>query len=162
MESESEKSRIFERLNSGRRRGFGLRMAPMIDMIFLLLIFFLVAANWRPAEDFLSLQLPSARAGQVKPGRPEPLVIFIDTADAGCAVRIGEGGEIIVIDNQSMEQGLVELMEKMQETMVLQRRIDSDPIEIVCAAEVTSDCWVRVYNVLTGLQLTDVTFQMTE
>jgi len=59
------------------RRIFSLRMAPMIDIIFLLLIFFLVAAKWRPAESFLPFKLPVGAAGNQAVVRPEPLVIEI-------------------------------------------------------------------------------------
>jgi len=52
-------------------------MAPMIDMVFLLLIFFLVAAKWRPQEDFLPFQLPLAHAQEQRIGKPEPLMIHI-------------------------------------------------------------------------------------
>ena len=61
-------------------------MAPLLDCIFLLLIFFLVATSFQqqkieenPELQQLSIQLPdSAAAMSVAAGLPEPLVIAID------------------------------------------------------------------------------------
>jgi hypothetical protein len=74
-----------------RRPAIGLRMTPMIDMIFLLLLFFLVAVRWRPQENFLPLQLPVANAGTVAQTviKPEPLTIQIAPITSGCRVQIG-------------------------------------------------------------------------
>jgi biopolymer transport protein ExbD len=43
---------IFSTLDKSSQGSFTLRMAPLIEIIFLLLIFFLVTANWRPKESF--------------------------------------------------------------------------------------------------------------
>ncbi len=56
MKDGSVRKDILSRLNGGRQSSFALRMAPMIDMISLLL-FFLVAAKWRPDENFLPCQI---------------------------------------------------------------------------------------------------------
>ena len=61
-------------------------MAPLLDCIFLLLIFFLVATSFQqqkieenPELQHLSIKLPdSAAAMSVADGLPEPLVIAID------------------------------------------------------------------------------------
>jgi biopolymer transport protein ExbD len=75
-------------------------MAPMIDMIFLLLIFFLVAAKWRPQEDFLPLQLPAAQARPSALGKPEPLILHIFATKTGCKVQIGQL-QTVGIENQN-------------------------------------------------------------
>jgi biopolymer transport protein ExbD len=49
----------------------------MIDMIFLLLLFFFVVAKWRPAEDFLPFRLSAAQAPGINIAKPEPLIIHI-------------------------------------------------------------------------------------
>ena len=71
------------------KHSFGLRMAPLIDLVFLLLIFFLVAVKWRPQEDFIPLRLPAAQAQVAGIARPEPLRIHISSIEEGCLVRIG-------------------------------------------------------------------------
>ncbi len=147
---------------SRRRSSIGLRIAPMIDMIFLLLIFFLVAAKWSPQEDFLPLQLPLASAGTVvQPAvKPEPLVIQITPTTAGCRVQIGLS-RAVDIPSQNPETGLASLMEQTKLCLSEQKRYASDPVEIVCAGKVKWKNLTQVYNVLYGMGLTDITFQMT-
>jgi biopolymer transport protein ExbD len=145
-----------------RKSSIGLRIAPMIDMIFLLLIFFLVAAKWSPQEDFLPLQLPIASAGTVvQPTvKPEPLVIQITPTNAGCRVQIGLS-RAVNIPAQNPEQGLALLMEQTKQCLLEQKRYAADPVEIVCAGKVKWENLAQIYNVLYGMGLTDITFQMT-
>jgi biopolymer transport protein ExbD len=49
---------------STRSRGLGFNMTPMIDITFLLVIFFLVASHWSRQEVDLAVNLPSARSGR--------------------------------------------------------------------------------------------------
>ena len=156
----SIQSDFLSKINSRSRRYFTLRMAPLIDVIFLLLIFFLVAAKWRPQEDFLPLQLPAARAQSIRYGKPEPLLIYIFAADIGCNVRIGQL-ETISIKNQSIEKDLLTLLDKMKSCMLAQNRFVTDPVEIISAADVKWEHLAKIYNLFYGSGLTDITFQMT-
>ena len=151
----------FNRVFSNRRRPFTLRMAPMIDMVFLLLIFFLVAAKWRPQEDFLPFQLPLAQAQEQSIGKPEPLMIHISATESGCQVQIGQS-DAVQIENQTIEANLAVLMEKMKSSLLAQKRFATDPIEIVCAPEVKWEHLAKIYNMFFGAGLTDITFRMTE
>jgi biopolymer transport protein ExbD len=146
-----------------RKSGMGLRIAPMVDMIFLLLIFFLVAARWSPQEEFLPLQLPAANAGTVAGPivKPEPLSIQIIPVNAGCRVQIGSS-RVIDIPSQNPETALASLMEQTKQCLSEQKRYASDPVEIVCAGKVKWENLARIYNVLYGMGLTDITFQMTD
>lgn len=152
---------VFNEVFSKRRRPFTLRMAPMIDMIFLLLIFFLVAAKWRPQEDFLPFQLPLAQAQEQSIGKPEPLIIHIFATQAGCQIQIGQSGAV-QIENQTIEANLAALMEKMEKCLLAQKRFATDPIEIVCEPEVKWEHLAKIYNTFFGAGLTDITFRMTE
>ena len=151
----------FNRVFSNRRRPFTLRMAPMIDMVFLLLIFFLVAAKWRPQEDFLPFQLPLAQAQEQRIGKAEPLMIHIFATEAGCQVQIGQS-DAVQIENQTIEANLAALMEKMKSSLLAQKRFATDPIEIICEPEVKWEHLAKIYNMFFGAGLTDITFQMTE
>jgi biopolymer transport protein ExbD len=146
-----------------RRPAIGLRMAPMIDMIFLLLLFFLVAVRWRPQENFLPLQLPTANAGTVAQTviKPEPLTIQITPITSGCRVQIGTS-YAVDIPSQNPEQGLASLMEQTRQCLLEQKRYASDPVEIICAGKVKWGNLVKINNVFYGMGLTDITFQMTE
>jgi len=161
MEEESMQRDIFRSVFSRRKRLFALRMAPMIDMIFLLLIFFLVAAKWRPQEDFLPLRLPVAQAQERRIGQAEPLIICIFATHTGCQVQIGEFGPVQV-ENENIEADLALLMEKTRDCLIAQKRFADDPIEIICGPEVKWDHLAKIYNMFFGAGLTDITFAMTE
>jgi biopolymer transport protein ExbD len=144
-----------------RRCPFTLRMAPMIDMIFLLLIFFLVAAKWRPQEDFLPFKLPGAQAQNYDIGKTEPLKIHILATQTGCRVEITPL-YTVQIENENIEADLAVLMEKMENCLLAQKRFATDPIEIICEPEVKWEHLAKIYNMFFGAGLTDITFQMTE
>ena len=152
---------ISNRIFSSRKSRITLRMAPMIDLIFLLLIFFLVAAKFRPQEDFLPFQLPAAYSQQQTVGKPEPLTIRISAAPSGCLVQISRLSAV-PIENENIEADLAVLMEKTRECLLAQKRLASDPVEIICDANVKWEHLAKIYNLFYGAGLTDITFQMTE
>ncbi len=133
----------------------------MIDMIFLLLIFFLVAAKWRPEENFLPFQLPVAQAQSHRLGKPEPLIIRIFATQTGCCVQIG-GLYTIQIENKQIEANLAVLLEKLRDCMLAQKRFANDPVEIICGEKVKWEHLAKIYNIFYGAGLTNITFRMTE
>ena len=161
VEDKSTQRNVLKGVFAGRRRTFTLRMAPMIDMIFLLLIFFLVAAKWRPEEDFLPFRLPAVQAQEHRIGKPEPLMIYISATRTGCEVQIGRL-HTVQIENETIEADLAVLMEKIKKSLLAQKRFATDPIEIVCGAEVKWEHLAKIYNVFSGAGLTDITLPMTE
>jgi biopolymer transport protein ExbD len=136
-------------------------MVPMIDMIFLLLIFFLVAAKFRPQEDFLPLQLPAAAGQEQRTGKPEPLVLNISPAQSGCTVQIGTFAAVAITE-EHIDEDLVILTEKLKDCLDAQKRFAGDPVEIVCDPAVKWEYVAMVYNMFYGAGLTDITFAMTE
>jgi biopolymer transport protein ExbD len=132
----------------------------MVDMTFLLLIFFLVAGKWRPAEDFLPLALPTAAAQTPTYGNPEPLTISIYPDQAGCTVHIGPNCEV-KIRQADLENTLADFVLQMNSAVEKQKRFTSDPVQIVCDPGVRWQHLARIYNLLYGMGLTDITFQMT-
>jgi biopolymer transport protein ExbD len=151
----------FDGVFASRKRSFTLRMAPMIDMVFLLLIFFLVAAKWRPQENFLPFQLPVAQGQEHRLGKPEPLIIYISATQVGCQVQIGQF-YTVQLEKQAIETNLTVLMERIKDCLVAQKRFTSDPIEIVSDASVRWEYLAKIYNVFFGAGLTDITFTMSE
>lgn len=161
MKNESLQKGLLNRIFTSRNQPFALRMAPMIDVTFLLLIFFLVAAKWRPNEDFLPFKLPDAYGQEQTIARPEPLKIFISATQTGCLVQIEEL-HAVQIDNKQIEQDLVVLMEKIKQCLLAQRRFTTDPVEIICQPQVKWEHLAKIYNAFYGASLTDITFAMTE
>jgi biopolymer transport protein ExbD len=72
------------RIDKGRL-GHGLEMAPMIDIVFLLMIFFLVASRLDEDARSLAVVLPQAAAARPLTSRPRELVVTIDR-EGGCFV----------------------------------------------------------------------------
>ncbi len=79
-------------LRRRRRNGAGLRMTAMIDVIFLLLTFFILTAKFRVPEQFLGVVLAAAHSSEQSFGVVEPLVINISESNGDCVVGIGIGG----------------------------------------------------------------------
>ncbi len=65
------------RINKGRLNG-GLELTPMIDVVFLLMIFFLVASKLDEADRFIDVVLPKASAAKPLTSRPREFLINID------------------------------------------------------------------------------------
>ncbi|MFM8578567.1 MAG: ExbD/TolR family protein [Planctomycetaceae bacterium] len=64
-------------INKGRL-GHGLEMTPMIDVVFLLMIFFLVASKLDEDDRSIEVVLPQAAAAKPLTSRPREFVINID------------------------------------------------------------------------------------
>jgi len=143
-----------------RKRRLGLRMTPMIDVIFLLLTFFVLTAKFRTPEQFLAIHLPTAEAAVERFGAIEPLIISISGAETDCAVEIG-GLESLRIEGAHYADGLVGFAGKLGDVLSLQKRTVSDPVELRCSEDVRWDYLVKIYNVLQATGISNITFQMT-
>lgn len=152
---------VYRRLRRQRRSGGGLRMTPMIDVIFLLLTFFVLTAKFRLPEQFLPIKLPNANAAVERFGVIEPLTLYISETDSGCVIDVG-GIAKATIKSDFMEEGLAVFVSKFNDVLGLQRRRVSDPIEIDCEDMVRWDYLVKIYNVLYAMGVNDITFGMTE
>jgi biopolymer transport protein ExbD len=161
VKKENIQKALHERLSEGKKRSSSIRMTAMIDMVFLLLIFFLVTAKWRPPEHFIPLKLPSAEAIEQRIGAAEPLIIRMSEIPDGCLIQLGLD-ETIQISNETMERDLLFLLDRVNACLVAQRRFISDPVEIICAPNVKWDYIAKVYNMFYGAGITDITFEMTE
>lgn len=64
-------------IDKGRLAG-GLELTPMIDVVFLLMIFFLVASKLDEADRSIDVVLPQAAAAKPLTSRPREFVINID------------------------------------------------------------------------------------
>lgn len=144
-----------------KQRLFGLRMTPMIDVIFLLLIFFVLTAKFRRPEDFLSLQLAGADTAVRKFAVIEPLILSISATASGCEVKISNC-RAVPIAGLVPQEGLAVFSDRLREVLSSQKRVASDPIEISCSEDVQWDYLVKIYNVLHAMGINDITFNMTE
>jgi biopolymer transport protein ExbD len=135
-------------------------MTPMIDVIFLLLTFFVLTAKFRTPEQFLPIHLATADAAEQHFGPIEPLVISISGAEGGCLVEIA-GLAAVQMEGERYADGFLDFAGKLAEVLSIQKRTASDPIELRCAENVKWDQLVKIYNVLQAAGISDITFQMT-
>ena len=126
----------------------------MIDVIFLLLIFFLLTANFRPTEDFLPILLPESQF--LSFGQVEPLVFRIKTAANGCLIDVENYGQI-VFENDKPD----ELAKAIKNVIDRADRVVSDPVQLAFEDDVVWQKQVEVYNVLYGIGVEDITFELT-
>jgi len=91
----------------------GINLTPMVDVVFLLLIFFLAATTFATEEVALDLRLPQARSGQAGKG-DKPLVVNV-FADGKLLV---DGREVTL---QALQQKLQAAAGRNAEQAVLVR-----------------------------------------
>ncbi len=68
---------IIKRRKAG---SMGLNLTSMIDVVFLLLIYFMVATEFKTAEESFPMDLPMRNHGNILTLDNEPLVIFVESA----------------------------------------------------------------------------------
>lgn len=56
----------------------GFQIAPMVDVVFVLLLFFMASAGSQVVERELNISLPSGRGGAASGPPPTPMIIDID------------------------------------------------------------------------------------
>lgn len=123
---------------TARRGSLSFNMTPMIDVVFQLIIFFLVSSHLARQENQLTLDLPDAASGE-SPGEDEIRRVVISVLpQEGSAVRIQVGTEIVAPEDLERLIGY----ESRQTGGKVEVRIRSDrhvpyrviePIMIACA-----------------------------
>lgn len=74
-----------------------LTMTPLIDVVFLLLVFFLVATRFEEADRQLDVSLPSAEQAQPDVLRPDDLMV--DMNDSGTCFVEGREVDMAALEN---------------------------------------------------------------
>jgi len=140
------------------RGGLVLRMTPMVDVVFLLLLFFLVGADWQQSEAYLPLKLLQI-SDQPGPTEPAELVpVYIETTGQGCQVRIGNGATVVVRPDH-VEADLGQVRQVLKDA--LRQLAGTSPqrwaVEIFCGEQVQWQELARLYSVLTELGVEQIT-----
>lgn len=108
-------------------------MAPLIDCVFILLIFFLVTSMLSKPHNELALQVPHSGAGKVDSGDKEPVIITVTSTNpdpmAPKAVAGTQWDPFVLIGDEFMTRDLMDrrLRQIAQETPNRRIRIDSEP-----------------------------------
>ncbi len=90
-----------------------LNLAPMIDVVFLLLIFFMVATTFATMEERVDLDLPQAESGTQSAESPDELVLDVT-----------EAGQVFVEGRAMSDDELADLMQRTA------RRNPSTPVTV--------------------------------
>ena len=114
-----------------------LNLAPMIDIVFLLLIFFMVATTFIEKEKELAIELPSAEAGEQPQNKDELIINLMRDG------TIKMNGQVL-----DPEEGLQRALERIA------RSTPDIPITIRADGQVT---WQRGIDVVSTCQLLNFT-----
>lgn len=95
-----------------RRETLGIDLTPVIDVVFILLIFFIVSSVFKKEELALILDLPASNAKEKEVGEDE---IFIELSPTKLAIKG------IEVSFESLEDNLKEIKDKRKPMIV---RID--------------------------------------
>ena len=75
---------------------FTVELTPMIDVVFLLIIFFLVATTFQRMEQEIAVSVPESETGQAGEDGPEPVIVNVLTVEDGYQVVVA--GNTITLD----------------------------------------------------------------
>ncbi len=124
-----------------------LRMAPLIDVVFLLLVFFLLTANFRSQEGFLPAELPGQATMPIDEVELEPLEILIDTAaDGTCRIYIGRTREVTIPPDE--KAGFAAFSIAVLDAIEAQGRHLDDPVKLSPTPTVKWDHLIKAYDAL--------------
>ena len=133
----------------------GLDISSLIDVCFLLLIYFLVTTTIQPREQDLSMQLPAGIPG----GSPPTLAPMFVKVDRSGTIYINQGEAQEALDSDVEQRQLPRLSERLASYTTVARAGGTEPIVQVWAdPEATQQRVVDVINCLAGAEVNSVTF----
>ena len=132
-----------------------LQIAPLIDVVFLLLIYFMVSSSLKRSEADLSMSLPSALAQSQELKMPDEQII-----------EVLANGHIVLNERQYTDPSKADLAD-LENTLTRYREASAlmnTPAMITIAAEDDSrhERVIDVLNACAGAQITSVTFGTAE
>lgn len=137
----STKTHSPRRRRSAQGTSIGINLAPMIDVTFLLLIFFLVTTTFERAEGILTSNLPAVGDAQGIPLPISPIIVRL--------TQTGEGHEDYAISIDSFENvpqrfgALPEFLHQIQGQPGFDKRT---PLVIIAQQDVRWDHLVGCWN----------------
>jgi len=141
-----------------RSSGIRLQMVPMIDVVFLLLIYFLLTANFRTQEDFLPAQLPQQAQAAAGSLVFDPLAIYLDsTSDDTCLIQIDspQGGVSVSLP---ADADFSTLQKQLETILAAQGRTTQDPIKLIPTGNTKWHHFVKAYGCLWQIGAKNIIF----
>ncbi len=156
-ENKSIRAKVVEKIHA-RYYSIKFNMTPMIDIVFLLLVFFLSTARFRPLEAKLPMQIPAPQGGEFGAlTLVEPLLITLSSE--GAALRISTNGQQYLYTDVNAAS-LVSFGNELTEIYQTKRRRTEDPIELDCNPNLSWEHLTKFYNLMYGMGITNITFVM--
>lgn len=128
-----------------------LKLTSMIDVIFQLLIYFVITANFAIDEGSILATLPGNAASTPITQTPEPIAVLIEVASAD------DGVTYTLRANGRSVEGVTQL-HRLLESKLAQGMAPSDPVEIKPQGVVRWQHVVNVYNACVRADLKAVGF----
>jgi biopolymer transport protein ExbD len=126
----------------------GFQIAPMVDVVFVLMLFFMASAGMQVAERELGINLPSGRGA--RSGGPPPTPIIIDISAEGQ----------VTMNNQPYgtptDKNLTALREWLKNT--IQQFGDKDPVIIRPSPDTRHERIMDVLNAAAAARVKNLTF----
>lgn len=126
--------------------GMGLRMTAMIDVIFLLLTFFVLTARFPRPEANLPVVMPKPSTETAAVSDKGPMKIYLKAIPSGCQVTLGETNPIELLQDD-IEVGLASVTNDFLDA-AKSFNIAEHGLELYCEDAVEWDYVVKVYDVL--------------
>lgn len=150
---------IYQQITSNRmhrkRLPISLRMTPMIDVIFLLLIFFVLTAKFREPEQFLQVDVAKG-AGQAAPQPVTPLEVKVEVSPEGFLLRVANKPPV-TLDPADPAEGLLVMAEKVKSSLETE---GTGVIDLYCHDGVPWDVVMKVYDALYAMGIREITFRV--
>lgn len=143
-------------LRRRRNPAMGLRMTAMIDVIFLLLTFFVLTARFQQPESHLNVTLPKPAVGTAQSMAKEPLSIRLETANSQCSVILPQAETIWLVPD-TLSANLADLQGRLK-AIFPSYDIAGQGVELHCGDAVQWDYVVKVYDVLYRAGAMKITF----
>ena len=127
------------------RAGDLFNLTPMIDMVFLLLIFFLVASRFEQEDHQLDIVLPSASEARPLTSRPQELFVNVDERG-----RYFVDGRVVTVDE--VEQFLTRAARNNPLSQAVVIRADKRVVfdAVVAVMNLCNKAGIRDYSVTTS------------
>jgi biopolymer transport protein ExbD len=136
----------------GEEGEFGLQIAPMLDILFVLLLFFMVSAGANEKEQELGVKVPGTGPGKADGTKMTPIVIRID-ADGSVFFNdtpTGAPNDALLMDLRSMLERMVQAYSNPE---------DQDPVIISPSARTPHNRIVSVLDAASYAKVKKLSFR---
>jgi biopolymer transport protein ExbD len=125
----------------------GFQIAPMVDVVFVLMLFFMASAGLQVTEKELGINLPS---GRVATGKDEPITPIL--------VQIGSDGQVLINSQSFDTPESADLPATREQLKLLMSYGGKDPVIIQPAPDVRQERVVQVLNAAAAAGVKNLSF----